>query len=86
MTPSWLWVRWKRWGGGLNLVLMSYVARFKVLGLNPAQSLASTLATQLDFSAWVSYLVQGGSTSHGVPGSQGDVDGEPTRSQAPTTA
>lgn len=45
MTPSWLWVRWKRWGGGLNLVLMSYVARFKVLGLNPAQSLASTLAT-----------------------------------------
>lgn len=51
VTPSWLWVRWKKWGGGLNLV-KSYVARLKVLGLNPAQSLSSTLAASRH--SWIS--------------------------------
>lgn len=71
-TPSWLWVRWKRWNDGLN----PDMDRFKVLGLNRAQPPSSTLAASGHnwiFSALDTYLTQEGSTSHGVPGSQGRV-------------
>jgi hypothetical protein len=73
-TPSWLWVRWKTQGGGLNQDLRSHMARFKVLGLQRAQPLSSTLAASGHcwiFCALDAYLAQEWPTSRGMPGSQG---------------
>lgn len=66
-------VRWGRWGGGLNLVLRSYVARFKVLGLNRAQTLSRTLAASGHNWIFLDSLGCLSGASHEVPGSQGDV-------------